>query len=100
MTQEEFDKAPLLDQILYDETGMLVENHPSIAKAMEKYHQAKLKLLGIGGVVSSADYKHIWKLMDELNTIMWESYMIKGKDFGRQEGYKIMGLLEQWAERH
>lgn len=50
MTQEEFDKAPLLDQILYDETGMLVENHPSIAKAMEKYHQAKLKLLGIADV--------------------------------------------------
>ncbi len=50
MTQEEFDKAPLLDQILYDETGMLIENHPSIAKAMEEYHQAKLKLLGIGGV--------------------------------------------------
>ena len=50
MTQEEFDNAPLLDQILYDETGMLVDKHPSIAKAMEKYHQAKLKLLGIGGV--------------------------------------------------
>ena len=45
MTQEEFDKAPLLDQILYDTTGMLVENHPSLAESMEKYHQAKLKLL-------------------------------------------------------
>ena len=51
MTQEEFDKAPLLDQILYDTTGMLVENHPCIAEAMEKYYQAKLKLLGIGVVV-------------------------------------------------
>ena len=51
-------------------------------------------------VISSADYKHIWQLMNELNTIMWESYMIKGKEFGRTEGYKIMGLLEQWAERH
>ena len=50
MTQEEFNKAPLLDQILYDETGMLVENHPDIAEAMEKYHQAKLKLLGIADV--------------------------------------------------
>ena len=62
--------------------------------------EGQLKQLRIGGVVSSADYKHLWQLMDELNTIMWESYMIKGKDFGRQEGYKIMGLLEQWAERH
>ena len=50
MTQEEFDKAPLLDQILYDTTGMLVENHSSIVEAMEKYHQAKLKLLGIADV--------------------------------------------------
>lgn len=45
MTQEEFDKAPLLDQILYDETGMLVKNHKDIAEAMEKYHQAKLKAI-------------------------------------------------------
>jgi hypothetical protein len=52
MTQEEFDKAPLLDQILYDTTGMLVENHPSIAEAMEKYHQAKLKLMSIADVVA------------------------------------------------
>ena len=44
MTQEKFDKLPLLDQILYDETGMLVENQKCIAEAMEKYHQAKLKL--------------------------------------------------------
>jgi hypothetical protein len=50
MTQEDFDKAPLLDQILYDTTGMLVENHKDIAEAMEKYHQAKLKLLGIADV--------------------------------------------------
>lgn len=59
MTQEEFDKAPLLDQILYDTTGMLVENHKSIAEAMEKYHQAKLKLLGIADVsVSVCDCTH------------------------------------------
>lgn len=54
MTQEEFDKAPLLDQILYDTTGMLVENHQSIAEAMDKYHQSKLKLLGIANVNISA----------------------------------------------
>jgi hypothetical protein len=55
MTQEEFDKAPLLDQILYDTTGMLTENHPSIVEAMEKYHQAKLKLLGIADVVRRSE---------------------------------------------
>ncbi|MDD4154107.1 MAG: hypothetical protein PHT30_01685 [Bacilli bacterium] len=56
MTQEEFDKAPLLDQILYDTTGMLVENHRDIAEAMEKYHQAKVKNLGLFSVsVSESD---------------------------------------------
>lgn len=59
MTQEEFDKAPLLDKILYDTTGMLAENHPSIAEAMEKYHQAKLKLLGIADVSKSV-CNHSW----------------------------------------
>ena len=55
MTSEDFYKAPLLDQILYDETAMLVENHPSIAEAMEKYHQAKLKLLSVGDVVGQSE---------------------------------------------
>ena len=54
----------------------------------------------LGDVISSADYNHLWELMNEINTIMWESYMIEGKEFGRTEGYKIMGRLEQWAERH
>ena len=43
MTQEEFDKAPLLDQILYDTTGMLVKNHSDIAEAMEKYHHSQIR---------------------------------------------------------
>ena len=64
------------------------------------YAEMQANEADIGGVISSTDYKHIWQLMNELNAIMWESYMVKGKDFGRQEGYKIMGLLEQWAERH
>ena len=54
----------------------------------------------LGAVIRSADYNHLWELMNEINTIMWESYMIKGKEFGRAEGYKIIGRLEQWAERH
>tara|TARA_R110000803_G_scaffold169485_2_gene232503 strand:+ start:404 stop:631 length:228 start_codon:yes stop_codon:yes gene_type:complete len=37
MTQEEFNKAPLLDQVLWDCNGMLVENHPDIKDVMEQY---------------------------------------------------------------
>jgi len=43
MTQDEFNKAPKLDQILYDCTGMLVENHSDIAEAMQKYADQQLE---------------------------------------------------------
>jgi hypothetical protein len=62
--------------------------------------EKKKPALRKGAVISSADYNHLWELMNEINIIMWESYMIEGKEFGRTEGYKIMGRLEQWAERH
>lgn len=69
MTQEEFDKAPLLDQILYDTTGMLVENHKDIAEAMEKYHESKVKNLGLFSV---SQQRELLKAIDEL------------KDFARE----------------
>lgn len=40
------------------------------------------------------------KMLEKINVIMWESYMIKDRPFGRDEGRKIMEVLEQWAERH
>jgi hypothetical protein len=69
MTQEEFDKAPLLDQILYDTTGMLVENHPSIAEAMDKYHQAKLKLLGIADVGKLFTAEEVVNELEDCDTL-------------------------------
>ncbi len=56
-------------------------------------HDAKLH-------VSGSAERDMWKLLDKINVIMWESYMIKGYPFGRNEGRKIMEVLEQWAERH
>ena len=66
MTQDEFDKSPLLDQILYDTTGMLVENHKDIAEAMEKYHESKVKKLGLFSVSESMQNK----ITKELNPIV------------------------------
>lgn len=43
MTPEEYNKASLLKQILYDTTGMLAENHPSIVEAMELYADQREK---------------------------------------------------------
>ena len=37
MTDEEYEKASDLEKILYDRTGMLAKNHPSIVEAMEEY---------------------------------------------------------------
>ena len=37
------------------------------------------------------------KFLEEINVIMWESYMIKDRPFGRTEGRKIMEVLERWA---
>lgn len=39
------------------------------------------------------------KLLEEINTIMWESFMVKGKGFTEQDGNKIMQILEKWAKK-
>lgn len=94
MTQEEFDKAPLLDQILYDTTGMLVENHPNIAEAMDKYHQAKLKLLGISDVsvsnlMQEVTSKLISDIQDKRNKVITERLKeIVGIDLNIEEEVK------------
>jgi len=44
-------------------------------------------------VVSNNGDKHL----EEINDIMWNSLMIKGRDFGRKEGFKIMQVLEEWS---
>lgn len=33
--------------------------------------------------------------IENINVLMWESYMIKGRSFDRNEGKKIMQLLER-----
>jgi ribonuclease BN (tRNA processing enzyme) len=47
MTQEEFDKAPKIEQVLYDCTGMLAENHSDIIEAMTIYAESEVKKLNL-----------------------------------------------------
>ena len=47
MTQEEFDKAPKIEQVLYDYTGMLAENHSDIIEAMTIYAESEVKKLNL-----------------------------------------------------
>ncbi|NLH44749.1 MAG: hypothetical protein GX451_01170 [Acholeplasmataceae bacterium] len=45
-------------------------------------------------------YRHAYKQLEAINIIMWESYMIKDRDFGRKQGEQIMQILDQWASKH
>lgn len=58
------------------------------------------KLFAYRAAVTVSAERDMYQLLDKINTIMWESYMIKDRPFGRNEGRKIMEILEQWAERH
>ncbi|MBQ4805536.1 hypothetical protein J8L88_21920, partial [Aquimarina sp. MMG015] len=61
MNEEDYKNATELAKVLYDRTGMLIENHPSIVESMEiyarKYHQSKLKLLGLHPVIDCTHSK-------------------------------------------
>ena len=35
--------------------------------------------------------------LEEINAIMWNSYCLKGREFGREQGNQIMTVLERWA---
>ena len=37
-------------------------------------------------------------ILENINTIMWESFMIKSKGFSDEDGKKIMQELEKWAK--
>ena len=65
MTDEEYEKASDLEKILYDRTGMLAKNHPSIVEAMEEY--AKLvKNHGVSHHVSESKPFDIHNCINEI----------------------------------
>lgn len=43
----------------------------------------------------------LWRIADsaleDINEVMWESYMVKDREFGRNEGAKIMAALNRWC---
>ena len=47
-------------------------------------------------------FKHVAALeqhLEDIHTIMWESYMIKSRRFDMKEGLKIMKVLTKWCKR-
>ncbi|MDX5583519.1 MAG: hypothetical protein QNK20_01120 [Aureibaculum sp.] len=51
MTQKEYNKAPKVEQILYDKTGMLAKNHTDIIEAMTEYAESEVKKLNISKII-------------------------------------------------
>lgn len=60
MTQEEFDKAPKIEQVLYDCTGMLAENHSDIIEAMTIYAESEVKKLNLLDVSNRKELLIAW----------------------------------------
>ena len=38
--------------------------------------------------------------LEQINTLMWKTWGVKERKFGREEGDKIMGILNEWATNH
>lgn len=36
--------------------------------------------------------------LEDINKIMWESYMVTGREFGRNQGKAIMEVIVKWCE--
>jgi hypothetical protein len=45
-------------------------------------------------------YKDLYKMLEKINTIMWEGFMIKDKGFSKADGFKIMTILNEWANNY
>ena len=65
------------------------ENNWDAISMIQKFAELKLK----------KQANEFNKLFEEINTIMWESFMVKGKGFTEQDGDKIMKILEKWAKK-
>ena len=56
------------------------------------YHKEQLNLSGVRNRLNEV-------ALEEINTIMWESHMVKSRTFDRTQGTMIMKELEKWAKR-
>jgi hypothetical protein len=77
-------------ELAYEKCKEIAEEYATICfKAQEEKHKEEME--------KSND---LWKMLNEINDIMWQSHMIKGVEFGDKEGDKIMAILEQWATKY
>lgn len=83
----------VLDAITMIENSESGQVHNLMYDELAESIAERLANNGLLSNVSSNGDKHL----EKINDIMWNSCMIKGRDFGRKEGFKIMQVLEEWA---
>jgi len=64
-----------------------MEIKPEVEKLQEQLNVSQLKIKALEG--------HL----ETINNIMWNSWGIKDFPFGREDGRKIMEVLNKWAKQ-
>lgn len=78
------------------------ENESKIIDLTVKFREAKELIESQAGEIKQIklDRANMFNYLSDINAIMFESFMIKGRDFGRTEGLEIMKVLEKWATKY
>lgn len=46
-----------------------------------------------------AQYNNCDAALNDINFLMWSTFMVKGYEFGRDDGAKIMAILNEWCRK-
>lgn len=78
------------------------ENESKIIDLTVKFREAKELIESQAEEIKQIklDRANMFNYLSDINAIMFESFMIKGRDFGRTEGLEIMKVLEKWATKY
>jgi hypothetical protein len=71
-----------------------------IEKGVSKVYENDLNIIKKQNNKLKQSESELFNMLDSINGIMWESYCVKDIMFGRNEGKKIMLILEKWANKY
>ena len=85
------ERKEILKKHLPNVTDLWISINEGLLDAMEEYaNQVRKEAIDEAQIMRGA--------LENINAIMWNSFMIRGVPFGSVEGKKIMDELEKWAE--
>jgi hypothetical protein len=71
---------------------LLTDFESALAKETEQQSNCNLP-----HVSSSLRERELNKYLEEINTLMWNTWGVKHNKFDKEEGSKIMSILNRWA---